>query len=220
MEGQIACEQWPKGLCRRHERCKFYHAPLDIPPLRPGQCSFLRNGAKRCENNAAFVEADRALCFDHTEAGLTEQHNTSGRTRSYIPQRATKRVSGKGRMVDPFQVRHRVENSADASSTTVADKFTNEKLPLIVDVGCAQGRFILHLAKAYGDAGLAYNYVGYELRGLLVEAANDVVKRSELEGKVAFMQGEAKSMIHTTLGPLLRSESAPGKHLFCTPLTL
>jgi hypothetical protein len=216
MESQTVCIQWPKGLCRRHETCKFYHAPLDLPALRPGQCSWLKNGAKRCENNAAFVETDRALCFDHTEAGRNEALNISGEARTFVPERATKRVSGKGRMVDPFQVRHRVDVAREESGgCSISGTFADPKLPLIVDIGCAQGRFLLQLAKMVeaDHTGCRYNYVGFELRGTLVDAANDVVKSSELNGKAAFVQGEAKSIMHEVLSPLLNVGATPGKFI-------
>lgn len=205
MTESIPCVQWPKGLCRRHETCKFYHAPLTLPELRPGQCSWLINGAKRCQNNANFIENGCALCFDHTAAGKEERGG--GKNQQILPERATKRVSGKGRMVDPFQVGFTATGEKAEVSVDLASTFTNPALPIIIDVGCAQGRFLLQLAQHHQDVDCHYNYIGYELRGALVEAANEVVLNSRLKGSVVFIQGEAKSMLDSTLSTLLTSST-------------
>ena len=203
------CKQWPKGLCRRHTTCKYYHSPLDIPPLRTGRCSWLKNGAKRCESTASYNENDQPLCFSHTEAGRISQSQISGDKRALVvPERATKRVSGKCRMVNPHEVGYRVggEKKQDIDRIQPGLLAVPSK-PLIVDIGSAQGRFLIQLAQLMeldSSQQTAFNYVGFELRSTLVDAANEVVQGSDtLRGKVVFLQGDAKSNMADSLAPLL-----------------
>ena len=49
-----------------------------------------------------------------------------------------------------------------------------------INQGCAQGRYLLQLADRHVSAAAAddpvYNYIGYELRSALVDAANVAVQ--------------------------------------------
>lgn len=200
------CLQWPKGQCRRYLTCKFYHAPIELPILRPGQCSFIKNGAKRCESNATYVENGSPYCFDHTVAGR-ENQNSTGKRALVMPDRVTKRVSGKSRMVNPFEVGYLVggtkkENVAQASPSD----FSDISRPIIVDIGSAQGRFLLQLAQhnhLSQNPSCQYNYIGFELRSSLVDAANEVAQYGDLKGSVLFLQGDAKTNMQDALAPLL-----------------
>ncbi len=49
-----------------------------------------------------------------------------------------------------------------------AGVFADPKLPLLLDIGCARGRFLLRMAEAQP----AWNYLGVEIREPLVEEAN------------------------------------------------
>lgn len=114
-------------------------------------------------------------------------------------------------MVDPYQVSYVVGGAKrDPGDLAIRSAFSNPQLPLVIDIGCAQGRFILQLAKTNGDAGHQYNYIGFELRETLVGAANEVVLGSELNGKVMFIKGEAKSILREALTPLLNPSNTEG----------
>jgi len=200
------CLQWPKGLCRRHETCKFYHAPLNIPALRPGQCSWLKNGAKRCESNATYVENNQPFCFDHTEAVRLAQSSSGEKRPLLAPDRVAKRVSAKSRMVNPYEVGYKVGGEKKSSFDKVDPSlFVDAAKPLVVDLGSAQGRFLIQLAQRQSESAPSpYNYVGFELRSALVNAANDTVSNSSLKGSVLFLQGDAKSTMAEALAPVLQ----------------
>lgn len=53
-----------------------------------------------------------------------------------------------------------------------AEVFADPTLPLVVDVGCGYGRFLLLLAKRERAAGLQRNYLGMEIRRPIIERAN------------------------------------------------
>lgn len=199
------CLQWPKGLCRRHETCKFYHAPLNIPALRPGQCSWLKNGAKRCESNATYVENNQPFCFDHTEAVRLAQSSSGEKRPLLAPDRVAKRVSAKSRMVNPYEVGYLVGGEKKTNFDKVDPSlFADSTKPLVVDLGSAQGRFLIQLAQRQSESAPSpYNYVGFELRSGLVNAANETVKNSSLKGSVLFLQGDAKSTMAEALAPVL-----------------
>lgn len=124
-----------------------------------------------------------------------------------MPDRVTKRVSGKSRMVNPFEVGYLVggtkkENVAQASPSD----FSDISRPIIVDVGSAQGRFLLQLAQhnqLSQNPSCQYNYIGFELRSSLVDAANEVAQHGDLKGSVLFLQGDAKTNMQDALAPLL-----------------
>jgi tRNA (guanine-N7-)-methyltransferase len=50
----------------------------------------------------------------------------------------------------------------------LADTFANPSRPLLLDIGCARGRFLLRMAEAQPE----WNYLGVEIRAQLVEEAN------------------------------------------------
>jgi tRNA G46 methylase TrmB len=107
-------------------------------------------------------------------------------------------------MVNPFEVAFNIGGQKkDTIDALKVGDFTDPSRPLIVDVGCAQGRFLLQLAHQYQSQRRSYNYVGFELRTSLVDAANEAVQAGELKGSVRFLQGDAKSTIHAALAPVL-----------------
>ena len=58
-----------------------------------------------------------------------------------------------------------------------AKVFSNSKLPLHLDIGCARGRFILKMAEHES----ARNFLGVEIREPLVEEANEIAKSKNLD---------------------------------------
>lgn len=54
--------------------------------------------------------------------------------------------------------------------------FADPERPLLLDIGCARGRFLLRMAEA--EPG--WNYLGVEIRGPLVDEANRIAAEAEL----------------------------------------
>jgi hypothetical protein len=81
-----------------------------------------------------------------------------------------KRVSSsQKRMLNPFSFRPLPSAMIDGAVA----HYTNPCLPLVVDIGSAQGRFIRRLNSS---VGVGANYLGVELRNFLVEAATTAVR--------------------------------------------
>lgn len=59
----------------------------------------------------------------------------------------------------------------------IAKIFANPELPLHLDLGCARGRFILKMA----EAEKSQNFLGIEIREPLVEEANRIAKKKNLD---------------------------------------
>ena len=54
--------------------------------------------------------------------------------------------------------------------------FADADLPLVLDIGCARGRFILRMAELDGEQ----NFLGVEIREPLVEEANRLAREAKL----------------------------------------
>ncbi|KAK9909195.1 hypothetical protein WJX75_008585 [Coccomyxa subellipsoidea] len=74
--------------------------------------------------------------------------------------------------------------------------------PLIVDVGCGSGRFLLAISRRYQR----HNLLGLDIRNKLMERANEWAKLLDLHKSVHFMMANAtvslESMLATYPGPL------------------
>jgi tRNA (guanine-N7-)-methyltransferase len=58
----------------------------------------------------------------------------------------------------------------------IASVFADPSKPLLLDIGCARGRFLLRMA----DADPAWNYLGVEIREPLVDEANRLAAEANL----------------------------------------
>ena len=58
----------------------------------------------------------------------------------------------------------------------LAEVFDDPTRPLLLDIGCARGRFLLRMAEAQPD----WNYLGVEIREPLVDEANRLASEAEL----------------------------------------
>jgi tRNA (guanine-N7-)-methyltransferase len=58
----------------------------------------------------------------------------------------------------------------------IAAVFADPEKPLLLDIGCARGRFLLRMAEAQPD----WNYLGVEIREPLVEEANRLASEANL----------------------------------------
>lgn len=78
--------------------------------------------------------------------------------------------------------------------------YADPGLPLIVDVGAGYGRFLLGLAQT-GAAGGLHNHLGFEIRGSVVDRAQDWAAALGVARSVHFVLANAT----LSLGPVLRS---------------
>ncbi|CAL8460862.1 g393 [Coccomyxa elongata] len=80
--------------------------------------------------------------------------------------------------------------------------FPDTARPLIVDVGCGSGRFLMALSRKFQH----HNLLGLDIRSKLMERANEWAKILELQNNVHFMMANAtvslESMLATYPGPL------------------
>jgi tRNA (guanine-N7-)-methyltransferase len=58
----------------------------------------------------------------------------------------------------------------------LSDTFANPSRPLLLDIGCARGRFLLRMAEAQPE----WNYLGVEIRQPLVDEANRLASEAGL----------------------------------------
>ena len=205
------CQQWLKGKCRRGDDCKYAHPRISLPDLLAGQCKYVIGGSKRCKNNAAITAAESdgegetdqgvnleeiGLCSEHTPTGLAKQ-----REQQQQQPAVGKRVSAKSRMVNPLAVQ--------VMAPVLDPKtFADPTLPLVLDIGCARGLWLLQLAERslkpeHADEAKC-NYIGFELREELVHSANEnVAKNPELFAKLRYVEGDVTSQLQRVLQPLL-----------------
>lgn len=80
--------------------------------------------------------------------------------------------------------------------------FPDTARPLIVDVGCGSGRFLMALSRKFQH----HNLLGLDIRSKLMDRANEWAKILELQNSVHFMMANAtvslESMLATYPGPL------------------
>lgn len=62
------------------------------------------------------------------------------------------------------------------TSVVLEDVFADPAKPLLLDIGCARGRFLLRMAEAQAE----WNYLGVEIREPLVDEANRLASEANL----------------------------------------
>jgi len=93
----------------------------------------------------------------------------------------------------------RAEYQQPAGAIDWAAAFQDPTLPLVIDLGCGPGRFLLLLQAraAAGRVGLGVpaggrcNYLGVEIRRPLVERANEWTRQLRCEGNVHYVFANA-----------------------------
>ena len=188
------CQQWLRAKCRRGGDCRFAHPPMQIAPLEKGYCQYLIGDWRRCVH---MTQPGSDFCADHGPE--------SAKLNSCVSM-PVKRVSAKSRMLNPMSV-----TIVPQPITTLSDS----SLPMIVDLGCARGLWLHTLALHQRDSGavepkspllpqgLRYNFVGFELRPTLVDAANRAAADEGTAGYTVFVPGDATGNIERCLFPLV-----------------
>ena len=97
--------------------------------------------------------------------------------------------------------------------------FTDATLPLVLDLGCGSGRFLLSLGER--DAARARNYLGIEIREPLVTRANTWAEKKGWGGYIRFgatnANVNAQGWLDAYPGPLVQvSILHPDPH-WCAP---
>jgi tRNA G46 methylase TrmB len=106
-----------------------------------------------------------------------------------------KRVSSsQKRMLNPFSFRA-LEPPAAAA---LAARFTNPALPLVVDIGAAQGKCLNELAEQTRLSCRA-NLLGIELRTWCVELANKTAATAGFAGRATFVDTSANASVELLL---------------------
>ena len=133
----------------------------------PGGCSFYIVRRRRFCTHAA-ADGLGGLCSEHAAA--------AGSLPADLPARLPEATTGKKRnlgrrmkrMSNPLAVR------ACAELPDWATAFGNPRLPTVLDIGCAKGRFLSALAQSAEAASALgpFNCLGLELFAPLVQAAN------------------------------------------------
>ena len=62
-----------------------------------------------------------------------------------------------------------------------------DTLPVHVDIGCARGRWVLALGEADSNLAKSVNHLGIEIRGALVDEANQVATSHGVDGHVQYL---------------------------------
>jgi len=162
-------------------------------PAPPGNCQhYLWRKRRWCRRQAA---QGASFCSAHASAAAEEEpewcrfgQDTSeerkldaaprkrkaqelalrqGPSESYVHPKRNLRRRLK-RMSNPFAAQHRRDGPIDVNW---ADIYSDLSLPLLLDIGCAKGRFLQRLAKQEGESALPpHNYLGIELFGPLGKA--------------------------------------------------
>ncbi len=77
-----------------------------------------------------------------------------------------------------------------------SEVFTQPKQPLHLDIGCARGRFVLEMAEVRPD----WNFVGLEIRKVLVDEANEIARARGL-GNLVYLFANANVSLASLFAP-------------------
>ena len=180
----------------------------------PDQCTYMVRGRRRCRRRAGGCGLDASLCLDHQAATLVASRNAAiaiGAASAAAAEAAAEIVAAGGTVVPPSKKgrKKRVSSSQKRMLNPfsfralpaeviakVVSRYENPCLPLVVDIGAAQGRF---LGKLQPAVRADLNFLGVELRGWCVDAANELAAAGGVETQLQYLEGSANNIA----GPLL-----------------
>lgn len=201
---------------------------IDSVPM-PEQCSYLVRGKRRCKRTAVQAAGfEETLCSVHQPQALAQSHALSilsvklaeaklgdGPCAPAAATEAAVRAPGSKPRVSSSQNRMRNPLSVPPPETdrctAFMEQYPNPDLPVLVDAGCAQGKFLRALASARDQwwAGTpGCNLLGVELRGWCVDSAMATVPPCH-SPPLQYFEGN----INSALLPLLccpRTSASPG----------
>jgi tRNA (guanine-N7-)-methyltransferase len=136
---------------------------------RPGGCSYYIVRRRRfCANAAA--DGLGGVCSEHFAVGSGQEVLTKLPVEAFqgVGKRNLKRRMK--RMTNPSAA----QNLIPAPAVNWSAVFADPSLPLLLDIGCAKGRYVAQLAKSHAFAAEfgPHNFCGVEIFAPLVHAAN------------------------------------------------
>lgn len=140
-----------------------------------GHCSFfIKRHQRFCRK---LLVSSSLFCYDHEPSNLAQiREETFRKNAGEIldpPLKKTSRISSsQRRMANPFSFQ-------TALGAPRWEDIFEEKKRVILDVGCARGKLLLALAHKFSAS---YNYIGVEIRPVLVNAANEAAILGGLAG--------------------------------------
>jgi len=179
-----------------------YHAKRalerDAAVQLPGGCGvYIPRRRRFCTHAAADGLA--GLCSEHAAAAAAPLP-LPARVEAAEGARAAKRNLKRRmkRMSNPRAAPRPAGASAAAAGCTWAwgDVFEDPSLPLLLDIGCAKGRFLAALARsaAFAASHGAHNFLGVELFAPLVRAANAARDAAALRN-LHYVAGAAEAVL-------------------------
>ena len=215
----------------RRENALKKAADGDVKP-KDGGCQFFIVRKQRYCSNMASVSNSDGLCIHHQttqQAGLDGTLRNCGSIENHdeemsacqleVQQQDLCLVKGKRKrnmsrcpkhMLNPFKCPSAVP------SPIWGEIYSDPSRPLLLDIGCAKGRWIEQLASECAVRleldGRPFNYCGVELYGPLVEMANASISSSRQEG---FLKHRNLHYIAANINTSLASLKFPSLHTVC-----
>jgi len=157
--------------------------PYHVDEDKTKRCSYF---VKRKSRQCALMATDGStMCSQHQEGALERERarcvipKTTDEDSGLKPPEAphSQRISAtQNRMVNPFA---KMEEGEETPLPDWRQVFEDPNLPLLVDIGCARGGCLMHLARGESK----WNFLGLETRGsLVVDALGDVAAEREKAG--------------------------------------
>ena len=142
------------------------------------------------------------FCSQHTPAALAAARERSRKAQAAVadgtasselvssqPKKRHRRLESKH-----LETRVRAEDIAGREGcqrlvvgSTELKPWAIDTLPVHVDIGCARGRWVLALGEADSNLAKSVNHLGIEIRGALVDEANQVATSHGVDGHVQYL---------------------------------
>ena len=177
-------------------------------------CTYLVRGTRRCANrrgdgldfcqfhepNRLAVERAKSQIMNKAESSeLSSLMDSSATSVDNSKKRGITRISSNQNRMFNSLATPLVDKGCvglPASGLSWKTFFHNDQLPVHVDIGCARGRLVLDLALMNHDT----NYIGIEVRGLLVDDANlsveSQIKAGKLPGNCRYIMANVLNTNH------------------------
>ena len=156
---------------------------------------------------AGFSAGSKSIGRTRQEALRVARENVEDLTAPWNDPTLEERAKGK----NGFRARQHVnplaekfQRPTELSPEWPADVFDDLSKPLFLDIGCSRGGFLVDIAKSRPDD---YNYLGLEIRPIVVYLAKERIQKHKLQGRLDFVGCNA----NVDLERLLNTADAKGK---------